>query len=100
MNHKILPTCWPWGDVLDTFFDNGGKYVTMVTAYQGKNMGKTLRIELLPHFLGIESEIWHTWWPYGVVVQNTLFDSGGYYAKNWGGNAFQIKFGIHVDVEV
>ena len=53
-------------------------------------MGKTLRIELLPHFLGIYTEIWHTWWPYGVVVQNTLFDSGGkcvamvtaYYAKN------------------
>ena len=32
------------------FFDNGGKCITMVTAYQGKKMGKTLRIELLPHF--------------------------------------------------
>ena len=52
----------------------------------------------------------HTWWLYGVVVQNTLFDSGGkcvamvtaYYAKNLGGNAFhfQIKFGMYVHVEV
>ena len=50
---EILPTCWPRDDVWDTFFDNGGKCVTMVTAYQGKKMGKTLRIELLPHFLGI-----------------------------------------------
>ena len=76
----------------------------MVTAYYGKKMGKTLRIELFPYFLCIQREIWHTCWVYGVVVRNTFFDSGGkcvaMATAYCGKKHFQIKFGTHVGLEV
>ena len=41
-SHEIWHRCLPWGvDVQDTFFDSGRKCVAMVTAYYGKNGGKS-----------------------------------------------------------
>ena len=49
-SHEIWQRCLPWSvDVQDTFFDSDRKSVAMVTAYYGKNGGKILRRELLPH---------------------------------------------------
>ena len=94
-SHEIWHRCLPWGvDVQDTFFDSGRKCVAMVTAYYGKNGGKSLRRELLPQFFTNSHEIWHRCLPWGVDVQDTFFDSGrkcvamvtAYYGKNGGKN--------------
>ena len=73
-SHEMFGTDVPWDiDVQDTFFDSGRKCVAMVTAYYGKNGGKILRRELLPHVHFTNShEIWHRCLPWGVDVQDTL----------------------------
>ena len=67
--------------------------VAMVTIYYGrKNRGKILRRELLPQFLTDSHGIRHRCLPWGVDVQDTVFDSGrkcvamvtAYYGKNGG----------------
>ena len=74
-----------------------------------------LRRELPPQFLINSHEIWHICLPWGVDVQDTLFNSGrtciamvmAYYGKKIGGKhcrlnyfqifkAFKVKFGTHV----
>ena len=41
-SHEIWQRCLPWSvDVQDTFFDSDRKSVAMVTAYYGKNGGKS-----------------------------------------------------------
>ena len=82
----------------------------MVTAYYGKQFGEKngenfadwTTSTLFRHLK------WNLAHMVAIWCSCALFDSGGkcvamvtaYYAKNWGGNAFQIKFGIHVHVEV
>ena len=59
-----------------------------------KKGGKILHHELLPQFLNDSPGIWHRCLPWGVDVQDTLFDSGrkcvamvtAYYGKKWGEN--------------
>ena len=94
-SHGIRHRCLPWGvDVQDTVFDSGRKCVAMVTIYYGQNMGKILRRELLPQFLTDSHGIRHRCLPWGVDVQDTVFDSGRkcvvmvtiYYGQNMGEN--------------
>ena len=42
----------------------------------GKKWGEILRRELLPQFLTDCHGIWHRCLPWGVDVQDTVFDSG------------------------
>ena len=76
-SHGIRHRCLPWGvDVQDTVFDSGRKCVAMVTIYYGQKWGKILRRELLPQFLTDSHGIRHRCLPWGVDVQDTVFDSG------------------------
>ena len=93
-SHGIRHRCLPWGvDVQDTVFDSGRKCVAMITI-MGKKWGKILRRELLPQFLTDSHGIRHRCLPWGVDVQDTVFDSGRkcvamvtiYYGQKMGGN--------------
>ena len=76
-SHGIWHRCLPWGvDVQDIFFNSSRKCVAMVTAYYGKKLGEILRRELLLQFLTYSHGIRHRCLPWGVDVQDTVFDSG------------------------
>ena len=92
-SHEIWHRCLPWGvDVQDTFFDSGRKCVAMVTAYYGKNGGKSYVANYFLSFSPILMKFEHRCLPWGVDVQDTFFDSGrkcvamvtAYYGKNGG----------------
>ena len=78
-SHGTRHRCLSWGvDVQDTVFDSGRKCVAMVTIYYGQKWGEILRRELhvLPQFLTDSHGIRHRCLPWGVDVQDTVFDSG------------------------
>ena len=93
-SHGIRHRCFPWGvDVQDTVFDSGRKCVAMVTIYSGPKMGGNLASRtILPQFLTDSHGIRHRCLPWGVDVQDTVFDSGRkcvamvtiYYGQKWG----------------
>ena len=90
ISHEILHRCSPWGvDVQDTFFDSGRKCVAMVTACYGK-MGGNLASQTTSSVFTNSHEIFLRYLPWGVDVQDTIFDGGikcvamvtAYYGKN------------------
>ena len=75
-SHGIWHRCLSWGvDVQDIFFDSGRKCVAMVTAFYGQKIGENLAsrtTSVLTYSHGIR----HRCLPWGVDVQDTVFDSG------------------------
>ena len=77
-SREIWHRCLPWGvDVQDICFDSGRKCVAMVTAYYGQKSGENLASRTTSSFFFTYSHgIRHRCLPWGVDVQDTVFDSG------------------------
>ena len=78
-SHGIRHRCLPWGvDPCKTQFLTVAESVLPWVGHilWGKKWGKILRRELLPQFLTDSHGIRHRCLPWGVDVQDTVFDSG------------------------
>ena len=82
-------------DVQDIFFDSGRKCVAMVTAYYGQKIGENLASRTTSSVLTYSHGMRHRCLPWGVDVQDTVFDSGRkcvamvtiYYGEKMGGES-------------